>query len=531
MRKGSLRRRLAGLLVLASLVAPVVASSQRPVPILVAVRATSAEATLLSERGFDLVEMRDGDEVQIVLWSGDAARLAALGFEHRVLDVDLLAEHASAMLPDRTVVPTGPATETPRTTYRTLADHHAELRALASNHPQLVQVLDLGRSLEGREIIGIRVAIGNADDGRPHAYLDGVHHAREWPSAEYVTGFAHRLVSDALSGEPRVSDLLRRLAVILVPVMNPDGFTISRSAPHDGNENVFAAAGVAAYWRKNARGAHHDAALHVSLGSYGVDPNRNYPFAWGTGTPAGGNGASGNPADQTFEGEAPHSEPEVAAVRDFVLHRNITGLITNHTFGNLVLYPWGHTSAPSPDHALFVALAGQLADANRYTPQPGIDLYATTGTMDDWAYAATGVLGFTFEHGTAFHPLYGSVGLKRAWNEESFLRLLTAAADPTKHSVISGKVVDGRGIGVRATLRLTKSADIPLDAGTSRENIDITMQTASDGTFSWHVNPSTGPIDADDYVLTATTAAGATATRIVKLARGGARVYPALTVA
>lgn len=527
MRKG---RVVACVIGLAGMLVPIIASSSQPGPMIVAVRATPAQASMLDQR-FDLVEMRDGAEVHVVLWPGDADRLRALGFSYRVLEADLLAEHARASAPDPSTPQLAvPSTETERSTYRTLAEHHAELRALASAYPQFVDLLDLGRSLEGREILGVRIAIGDANDGRPQSYLDGVHHAREWPSAEYVTGFAHRLVSDALAGDARVTDLLRRSAVILVPVMNPDGFMISRDAPIDGSQGTLGIVGEGAYWRKNARAVVNDAEHMLSAGAYGVDPNRNYPFAWGTGDLLGGNGASGNPNDETYEGPTPASEPEVQAVRSVLLRRNVTAVITNHTYGNLILYPWGHTSEASPDADVFVPLAAHLAEANRYIDQPGIDLYVTTGTMDDWAYAATGTLGFTFEHGSAFHPVYGSVTIKRAWNEEAFLRLVEAGADPSKHAVLSGRVVDAQGRGVRSTLTLTKTADIPLEDGTSSERIELTLRTALDGTFTWHLNPSTGPIDADDYRLTVSSAI-AKPSQLVRLARGASVSLPAISIA
>lgn len=508
------------LLVLAGLVAPLAVSARAQAPIVVAVTADRHEATLLAKRGFDLVEMRDGAEVHVVLWPGDAERLRALGFAWRIVADDLLAEHAAAALPDPGTPTDTPSTEPPRTTYRTLAEHHAELRALATDHPQLVTLLELGRSLEGRPILGVRIAIGDAGDGRPEIYFDGVHHAREWPSGEYVMGFAHRLVSDALTADARVTGLLRRTAVVLVPVVNPDGFTISRSAPVDGSEDAFGLAGIGAYWRKNARALVNDHERGISIGAYGVDPNRNYPFGWGTGTLIGGEGASGNPADLTYEGPAPASEPEVQAVRNYVLTHNVTGVITNHTYGNLVLYPWGHTAGASPDDALFRQVAARLADANKYTPQPGIDLYATTGTMDDWAYAATGTIGFTFEHGRQFHPTYGVLDIKRSQNEEAFLRLIEAGADETMHGILTGRVVDARGVGVPATLRLTKTADIPLDDGTSPERIDLRLRTARDGTFRWHLNPSDKPLDLDDYLLTVESAVGKPS-RLVRVVRGG----------
>ena len=48
----------------------------------------------------------------------------------------------------------------------------------------------------------------------------------------------------------------------------------------------------------------------------GVDPNRNWGHRWG------GEGASTSPCAETYRGPRPFSEPETAAVRDFILARN-----------------------------------------------------------------------------------------------------------------------------------------------------------------------------------------------------------------
>jgi len=61
-------------------------------------------------------------------------------------------------------------------------------------------------------------------------------------------------------------------------------------------------------WRKT-RSANNGACI-------GVDPNRNWGFRWG------GEGASTSPCSETYRGPRPFSEPETAAIRDFILARN-----------------------------------------------------------------------------------------------------------------------------------------------------------------------------------------------------------------
>ena len=98
-------------------------------------------------------------------------------------------------------------------------------------------------------------------------------------------------------------------------------------------------------------------APQTGLAQFGTDPNRNYGGFWG------GPGASaGRPAPvgdyaQDYRGDGPFSEPETQNIRDLVSTRQVTTLITNHTFSNLVLRPPGiRSQGPPVDEAIYKAL-------------------------------------------------------------------------------------------------------------------------------------------------------------------------------
>ena len=76
----------------------------------------------------------------------------------------------------------------------------------------------------------------------------------------------------------------------LVPVLNPDGYEYSRTTDR--------------MWRKNRR---------KNSGSKcdGVDLNRNFEKGFGT-------ASSGNPCHEDFRGPEAFSEPESAALRDYI---------------------------------------------------------------------------------------------------------------------------------------------------------------------------------------------------------------------
>jgi hypothetical protein len=62
--------------------------------------------------------------------------------------------------------------------------------------------------------------------------------------------------------------------------------------------------------------------------------------------------------------------------------------LSYHSFGRLLLYPWGHQRALTPHHAVFSTLADSMVRYNGYragNPYFGT-IYLTNGEFNDWAY-------------------------------------------------------------------------------------------------------------------------------------------------
>src|SRR3989454_4933037 len=234
----------------------------------------------------------------------------------------------------------------------------------------------VGASYEGRPILAVKIGPPDDSPGRPNELFMGTHHAREWIS----TAVAMKLIRWlADSG----GTLIAAHDVWVIPVENPDGYQYTFTTDR--------------YWRKNRR--------PNANGSYGVDPNRNYPGFWG----ADEAGSSGLQYAETYRGTSPASEPETQAVMAFhAAHPPILS-VSYHSYGGLVLYPWGFRAGElPPDLPRFQALAGtDLAPAvidgvpassmDHYHPGPGWNLYTTNGEYTDWAYRTYGTIAFTTE--------------------------------------------------------------------------------------------------------------------------------------
>ena len=240
-------------------------------------------------------------------------------------------------------------------------------------YPSLARPLTLNhRSVLGRDVNGIEISTGaqNTADGKPVFLMMGVHHAREWPSSEHTIEFAYDLLRSYGPTRAPLS-CSRDTRTIVVPVVNPDGFNVSREAALVGDFSLFdyemkrKNCRVSASTPKQyARGTCDD---NKAGRLRGTDPNRNYGGLWG------GSGASVNWSDDTFRGDAPFSEPEVQNVRELVSSRQVTNLITNHTYSNLVLRPPGVADFGFPlEEPAYKALGASLTAHNGYSNDPGL---------------------------------------------------------------------------------------------------------------------------------------------------------------
>ncbi|MDZ4752982.1 MAG: M14 family zinc carboxypeptidase [Phycisphaerae bacterium] len=258
--------------------------------------------------------------------------------------------------------------------FKTYAQINAKLDELAAQRPDICSVVEAGLSLEGRPIRGLRIS--SAAAGAPAILFNGCQHAREWVSPMTVMYIANRLVEDAATDQS-IQMLLQQAEILVIPVVNPDGYQYSWD--------------VDRFWRKNRR--------NNGNGTFGVDLNRNWAYEWG------GEGASSNPSSETYRGPFPFSEPETQAMRDFYLARpNIISNIDFHSYGQLVLSPWGYTLAPAPQTLFMEAIGQEMVDAIftvnsvQYTAGPvGTTLYLASGSSVDWAYGERGVFSYTIE--------------------------------------------------------------------------------------------------------------------------------------
>ncbi|WP_072479434.1 M14 family zinc carboxypeptidase [Amycolatopsis australiensis] len=480
---------------------------------------TRADKSKLTALGLDVTEKGDATGVEVVL-ADDADRrtLAKSGLKSTVVQADLSAKSVADAKADReyaaktarSVLPSG------RTGYRHLYDYEFEMKELARRNPGLVSAFTMPEpTWEGRDVIGLEIAtdVKNVTDGKPIDFTMGVHHAREWPAGEHAMEWAYELVN-GYAHDNGIRGLVGKTRNIIVPIVNPDGFDISREAEPKGDFTRFD------YEMKRKNCDVKDSPPQYATGVCkanpagrvrGTDPNRNYAGFWG------GSGAEIAWSGDTFRGSAPFSEPETRNIRSVISNRQVTNLITWHTNAALVLRPPGVADVRPPlEEPAYKALGDQLASRNGYVSEPSWALYDTTGTTEDWSYWATGGWGFTIEVGGAgFHEAYETAvvaeyaglapttGAGKGGNRAALLDMLANTADPQAHSTLIGSAPKGYQLKLHKTFQTPTSPVIQPDGSTKppiyvTDDLNSTFTTTG-GRFAWSVNPSTRPYVAGRY--------------------------------
>lgn len=258
----------------------------------------------------------------------------------------------------------------------------------ARDYASHVTLREFGKSIEGRALHVLRIGRTDEEGGAPRRMLvNAAQHAREWITPAVATYAAQRLATHAAKGEQPWADLLQKVEVLIVPMVNPDGYEYSRA--------------VDRFWRKNRRPppgqiSNVDGDDNMCAG---VDLNRNWPVDYG-----GPHSTSTFPCSDVYIGRDSLSEPESTALSKLLDLPGMRAHVDVHSYGQFVLGPYSH-SYDEPANASLVRRVGVsiCAAAARpfnipYAFSAGADndLYPVSGDLSDWAFFK-GAMSFTAE--------------------------------------------------------------------------------------------------------------------------------------
>ena len=223
----------------------------------------------------------------------------------------------------------------------------------------LIASSTIGRSVQRREISVTTIGTGSTTI----LFVGGIHGGYEWNTAL----LAYEMI-DHFSANPSL--VPENLTLAIIPNLNPDGTFLAT-----GKNDRFTLADVSNTTTRETP---------VRFNANGIDLNRNFDCRW---TP-----------ESTWRGEvrsagtAPFSEPEAAALQNWILANEPVAVAFWHSIGDAVFTSeCGDGVAPETE-----ALMNTYAAASGYAPAGLWTAYQVTGDAEGWL-ATLGIPAVTVE--------------------------------------------------------------------------------------------------------------------------------------
>lgn len=357
-----------------------------------------------------------------------------------------------------------------------------EVNGWADDHPDIVDLMDVGDSELGRTLWVVRLSDWSMDT-KPNGtakeiiYIDGGHHGNEYLGTALAYLTAKFYINEWEAGNQEAIDVLQNTELHILIMLNPDGNDIDTR------------------WNINQ-----------------VDLNRNYDHYWNT-CPTTQPGSSAFSESETMH----NSDYMNAYVTDADLY------VTMHTGVWIMLYPWGKWADQPPDWELFWGIRDEVHATVSDIPIQNANqgLYPNCGTSRDYGYGVMGFPTFTFEtDDEQFVPGSFESLHSRLAEELDVMRYLInkvwywrARLDVTSLEVIDGSVsLDVTNHGYASTTNASleyrledgsvawASSLFNVNASTSK-TVDMAFETSllsPEG--SWNLNYQKRVIDASTWV-------------------------------
>jgi predicted deacylase len=262
--------------------------------------------------------------------------------------------------------------------YHSSSDLFAFIDACSERYSTTIH--SIGKSAEGKHLK--IVTMGN---GPTEIFVMAGLHGREWIAPAATVYAMHKLLKASSEGDAAITEFLAKTKLHFLALVNPDGYDYSRTKSETQDRRQ---------WRKNRR-------LLPCKGdrcAHGVDLNRN----WGIEGRTFGFGAT-RPTSDVFQGKRPFSEPEIKAIRDWLLEqgrgKKIDFVLDIHCCAQTILPPsYYHDESQSlkAEHlqiAKHVANAMTAVNQEQYGFREREQEFSATnsGISVDWIYGEGGV--------------------------------------------------------------------------------------------------------------------------------------------
>jgi len=357
----------------------------------------------------------------------------------------------------------GPGTDQP-SGWPTYDQWVARMQALATAHPELVRMVSIGQSVQGRALWMLKITDHpDVEEDEPEFRYVSTMHGIEPVGAELCLRLAELLTAN-YGADPGLTALVDELEIWLFPLFNPDGYM---------------------------SGSYYNA--------HGVNLNRDFPDR------------ITDPVD-----DPSGREPETQAAMSFSYGHSMTMGANYHSGALVVNLPWD--SVPdvpdyAPDDALFIEYGEGYASRNPMIWNGGFyhgitrgwEWYIIRGGMQDWAYHWHNEHHVTIEVSNSQPPPYSQMDSYWANNQDAMIWWMQRSLRGVR-----GLVTDATtGLPLSATvdvLEVTKPMETDPQVGDYHRLLapgTYTLRCSADGYVdqTWEVQVVDGPATGQNCAL------------------------------
>ncbi|MBQ4156498.1 MAG: M14 family metallocarboxypeptidase [Clostridia bacterium] len=251
-----------------------------------------------------------------------------------------------------------------------------------------VDVFEIGKSVLGRPILALK--IGSRDNCI--LYAAGFHGSERLTTLTnllFVEDFCTSLQNNTNFSLSSARNALFNKSIIVVPVVNPDGYEISLNGPATAGQRADSIRQINGnndikFWNANANG---------------VDINHNFDAGFDKIKEIERSQGITGPAPRRYGGTSPESEPETKALVNLVKSNNVVEVLAWHSQGEEIYWQYGENT---PEKSYRLARLFETASGYKAaSPAPS----ASYAGFKDWFVDTTGKPGFTIEIGKGQNPL------------------------------------------------------------------------------------------------------------------------------
>lgn len=286
----------------------------------------------------------------------------------------------------------------------------SDLEILKNRYSEDVEIVSLTDTPDGRSVYDMIIGDKNASK---HILIHAGIHAREYMTCQLVmkqaVTFLENLNSDAQYQGLSYRELLNDTAIHVIPMVNPDGITISQSGCNDiSNEEVLSYLSEIA--SMDSASLEDSSYLRTwKANAEGIDLNRCFDACWeeyeGT----------GHPSCDKYKGTRIGDAKEAQALIDLTNAYPFVRTISYHTAGSLIYSRFQQFYQTEDTIAVTDSWAKELSSYTGYPVDENYNGVDAAG-YKDWALSKLNIPSITIEIGEGSSPLDSSQ-FEKIWSE------------------------------------------------------------------------------------------------------------------